>query len=58
MMSNVIAFPTPKKPEARACDGSTAPVTLFIHIKRATLIAHLTGRIPQAPAKDGRLSKS
>ena len=58
MMSNVIAFPMPKSAQPRTMTGAAGPVTLFIHVKRVTLIAHLTGRVAAAPAKNGRASKN
>lgn len=58
MMSNVIAFPEPTPRPARKRTTSNGAVTLFIHIRCTTLIAHLTGRIPTAPVKGGRVGKS
>ena len=48
MMSNVIAFPEPK----------SRRVTLFMHVRQVTLIAHITGRIAPAPVKDERVGKN
>ena len=57
MMSKVIAFPGPKPRRNHSVPAEAGPVTLFVHVKRTTLIAHLTGRYPVAAAKNGRLSK-
>lgn len=57
MMSNVIAFPGPKSRRNHSVPAETGPVTLFVHVKQTTLIAHLTGRFPVAAAKNGRLGK-
>jgi hypothetical protein len=58
MMSNVIAFPAPRLRQVRKTVPGTGPVTLFIHVRRATLIAHLSGRMPSDIAKDERVGKS
>ena len=58
MMSNVIAFPEPKTRQTVSPVHRTGPVTLFVHVKRATLIAHLTGRTPSVSAKDERVGKN
>lgn len=39
-MSNVVAFETFQKPKPAAKARAPKSMTLFIHIKRATLIAH------------------
>ena len=57
MMSNVIAFPTPKTVAKPAPIQRNGSATLFIHVKRATLIAHLTGRVASPNLKSGRASK-
>ena len=57
MMSKVIAFPEPKPHSNRVSTAAAGPVTLFVHVKRTTLIAHLTGRVPVAARKDERFGK-
>lgn len=54
MMSNVITFPEPKPSKARHRAAGTGSVTLFVHIRRTTLIAHLTGRVSAAAARNER----
>ena len=58
MMSNVIAFPEPKPRRNHERVRKSGAKTLFIHIRRTTLIAHMTGRIALAPARDGRIGKN
>ena len=58
MMSNVIAFPEPKMRQKAIPVHKTGPVTLFVHVKRATLIAHLTGRTSSTGTKDERVGKN
>ncbi len=49
-MNNVIAFPKPAEhPKARTASGKS--VTLFMHVKCATLIVHLANS--SAPAASG-----
>lgn len=57
-MSNVVAFPEPKTRMVQARAPMRGSVTLFVHIRRATLIAHLTGRSPAASGRDERFGKS
>ena len=51
-MNNVFAFPEPKATPScdRAADRTS--MTLFIHIRRATLIAHYEGGKHGAPSAD------
>lgn len=58
MMSNVIAFPEPKLRQVRKTRSDAGPVTLFIHVRRATLIAHLSGRLPVGIATDERVGQN
>lgn len=57
MMSNVIAFQKAQPDTSRTSRVAAGPVTLFVHVKRTTLIAHLTGRFPADAAQNGRLGK-
>lgn len=55
-MSNVIAFPRPaEKPITSVKSGKS--MTLFLHVKCATLIVHLSGAATAA-AQSGRAVKS
>lgn len=57
-MTNVIAFPQTEaspRPERVATTGS---VTLFLHIKRTTLIAHLSRRPVVSAQADERVGKN
>jgi hypothetical protein len=58
LMSNVVAFPEPKIRNARARAPMSGSVTLFVHVRRATLIAHLTGRVRASTSRDERIGKS
>ena len=51
-MNNVIAFPEPKAAPSRDRAAGKTPMTLFIHIRRATLIAHYEGGKHEAPSAD------
>ena len=51
-MNNVIAFPEPKAKVTRGRAADKMPMTLFIHVRRATLIAHYEGGKHGAPAAD------
>lgn len=54
-MNNVVAFPTPvQKPAAPA--KASKSMTLFLHVKCATLIVHLAGA-PTAAARTGQAAK-
>lgn len=57
MMSKVIAFPEPKTRRLPPDAPTRGAVTLFVHVRRTTLIAHLSGRIPSFAAQDGRIGK-
>ena len=50
-MSNVIAFPRPVAEEQPSFARNRGSQTLFIHIKRTTLIAYLAAE--KSAAKDG-----
>lgn len=54
MMSNVIAFPQPRSRNTHRRTSKSGAKTLFVHIRRTTLIAHLTGRVLASPARVGR----
>lgn len=47
-MSNVIAFPHRIKAQQSVTVGKSQAMTLFIQVKRATLIAHLAHTSPVA----------
>jgi len=51
-MDNVIAFPAATKIED--CDDAIphGSKTLFMHVKRATLIVHLSGRVDAVAANN------
>ena len=51
-MNNVIAFPEPKAKVTHGRAADKMPMTLFIHVRRATLIAHYEGGKHGAPAAD------
>ena len=55
-MNNVIAFPQPVK-AAPAAAHKARPMTLFVHVKCATLIVHLADTQVCA-AKTGRVVES
>ena len=40
-MNNVISFPRRIEAKQRATTRKSQPMTLFVHVKRATLIVHL-----------------
>ena len=42
-MSNVIAFPRPAAAKDKAPTTKSQAQTLYLHIKRSTLIVHLSG---------------
>jgi hypothetical protein len=52
------AFPEPKLRQVKTTRSGAGPVTLFIHVRRATLIAHLSRRLPTGVAKDERVGKN
>ena len=54
-MQNVIAFPQTVKPEPAAAISRGAK-TLFVHIRRSTMIVHFGGA-PVAPQHGTRASK-
>ena len=58
MMSNVVAFPEPRTRKTHARAQTNGPVTLFVHVRRTTLIAHLTGRVPVERTQDERVGKN
>ncbi len=58
MMENVIAFPQPMTPSAVRRKATPRAMTLFVHVRRTTLIAHLTGRVPSTPTRDGRVGRN
>ena len=51
-MNNVIAFPEPKAAPTRDRAAGKTPITLYIHIRRATLIPHKEGGKHGAPTAD------
>ena len=55
-MNNVIAFPRPAEPKP-AQDTSNRSMTLFLHVKCATLIVHLANP-NTAAARAGKVVKS
>lgn len=57
MMSNVIAFPEPKARMASDDTIASGAKTLFLHIKRATLIVHYSGRAEMDIAQGDRVGK-
>lgn len=59
MMDNVVSFPKPR-PQPRVSsrrDHANGAKTLFVHIRRATLIAHLSGRFPIQRKSDERATR-
>jgi hypothetical protein len=55
-MNNVVAFPAPlQKPAAPA--KASKSMTLFLHVKCATLIMHVAGA-PVAASQTGQAAKS
>lgn len=57
-MSNVVSFPKPKVRTTAPQIAEARPVTLFLHVRRTTLIAHLSGRVAVQNGRTGRVSKS
>lgn len=55
-MNNVIAFPRPAEPKSNP-DTSNRSMTLFLHVKCATLIVHLANPATSA-ARAGKVVKS
>lgn len=53
-MNNVISFPRRIEAKQRATARKPHPITLFVHVKRATLIVHLADTSPAVAA--GRAS--
>ncbi len=49
-MTNVIAFPRRIQERTKGPARARQAQTLFLHVKRATLIAHLSGAPTQATA--------
>lgn len=58
MMTNVIAFPEPKRRRRAPRSASTGSMTLFLHIRRANLIAHLARRSSITASRGERVIKS
>lgn len=58
-MNNVIAFPEPKRcqPRRRTPAGHGSK-TLFIHVRRATFIAHFAGKRHETVKTDPRFGRS
>ena len=55
-MSNVIAFPRPEKKPIKSVNVGKS-MTLFLHVKCATLIVHLSGAA-NMPAQSGQAAES
>ena len=51
-MNNVFAFPEPKATPSSDRAAGRTPMTLFIHIRRTSLIAHYEGGKRGAPSSD------
>ena len=57
-MTNVIAFPQADSHTRQPRVAATGSVTLFVHVRRTTLIAHLSRRPVMSAKADERISQS
>ncbi len=57
-MTNVIAFPQADDHTRQPRVAATGSVTLFLHVRRTTLIAHLSRRPVMSAKADERISQS
>jgi hypothetical protein len=57
-MSNVVQFPKQTARTKAPQIADARPVTLFLHVRRTTLIAHLSGRVAVQNGRADRVGKS
>ena len=57
-MTNVIAFPQADSHTRQPRVAATGSVTLFVHVRRTTLIAHMSRRPVMSAKADERISQS